>query len=196
MPRQTMTSAAVLVGLLMTLHAAGGEMTELLRYDRDALQWYGFFTASLVHYDLPHLLANILIFGLVVLLFQEELTARRLWLVTVICGAAAVAFEHLFGKPPFMPYLIEETYGLSGACYGLLMYCAVARVLRRDVVGLYVGTILTLKVIIEALHQGPLFYSSVETPSVYGHVGGVLSGALLAVVIRNFCAAETDCEET
>lgn len=192
MCRQTMMSAALLVGLLIVAYVAGEQATEILRYDRDGSGWYAFVTASFVHGDVQHLLVNIAIFSSIVLLFQGELSARSLWLVTVVCGFTAVSFEHIFGKPPFMPYLIEETYGLSGACYGLLMYCALARALRRDIFSLFFGVVLIFKVTIEAVYQGPLFYSSVEAPAVFGHVGGVVSGALLVAIIKFLSGFQAD----
>lgn len=192
MCRKTMTPVAVLIGLVTALYMGGNEVTEFLRYERDRLCWYRFVTASFVHGDLQHLLVNVVIFSSIVVLFSGELAARSLWLVTVMCGFTAVSFEHIFGKPPFMPYLIEETYGLSGACYGLLMYCVTARVLRRDTVSLLLGAVLISKVTIETVHQGPLIYSSVEAPAVFGHVGGVVSGALLAVSNKALLAFKTD----
>jgi membrane associated rhomboid family serine protease len=192
MCRQTMISAALLVGLVIVAHVCGEQVVEILRYDRDGPGWYAFLTASFVHGDVQHLLVNVAIFGSIVVLFHGELTARSLWLVTVVCAFTAVSFEHIFGKPPFMPYLIDETFGLSGACYGLLMYCAVARALRRDALGLFLGVILIFKVSVEAVHQGPLFYSSVEAPAVFGHVGGVVSGALLAAISKLWSGFKAD----
>jgi len=189
---QIKISAALLVGLVIVVYVAGEQAAEILRYNRNGPDWYAFLTASFVHGNVQHLFVNVAIFSSIVLLFHGELTTRSLWLVTVVCGFTAVSFEHIFGKPPFMAYLIEETYGLSGACYGLLMYCALARALRRDALSLFLGVILIFKVTVEAVHQGPLFYSSVEAPAVFGHVGGVVFGALLAAISKLWSGFKAD----
>lgn len=181
---QTACTAVTLMVVLVALHVAGEEVASVLRYDRDASRWYSFFTASFVHFDYQHLLLNLVIFGSVIKLFESELDGTILWFIVVICGYASVCAEHIMGKPPFMLEVIDQTYGLSGACYGLIMYCAASKAFRGELSGAVLCALLVCKVSIEAIIQGPLFYSSVDTPAVFGHLGGALSGALLAIIVR------------
>ena len=176
----TLLPIAFLLSLFMLLPA---EVLKGLAYQRDNGQWWAFLSAGWVHFELSHYLGSMV--GLLVmwLLFAEHLQPVPVWLMLVVAATASVGFEHWLAQPPFFAVTIVENRGFSGALYGFFAWGAMMDVLKRKPFGWLLLLLVLGKVVLEAILGEPLLsFSSVQQVAVMGHLGGALSGALVALL--------------
>jgi len=170
--------AAILTGLYLANSLAH------LAQDRGAIrdgEWWRLFTGSLVHTDPGHLLLNLAGLLFVMLLFAEQLPARRLavagLLITPAIGLAVFLFE---------PHT-DRFAGLSGLLHGLFALGAgmLWKTDRRASLALLL--LLLSKLVLER-HLGPVSRPILPATAnvAYGaHAWGSLFGTLLAVVLHS-----------
>lgn len=106
----------LIVAASAVLEIAGAGVTELLRYDRaavDAGQWWRLLSGNFVHLGWWHWFLNGLSFVLLLFLCPERLSARSWLLRIVVIGTGMCLCLHLF-SPRLSTYV-----GLSGLVYGL-----------------------------------------------------------------------------
>lgn len=106
----------LVVAASAVLEMAGAPVTELLRYDRIAVnggQWWRLLSGNFVHLGWWHWLLNGLSFALLIFLCPERLSARVWLLRLAVIGVGMCLCLHLF-TPRLSNYV-----GLSGLVYGL-----------------------------------------------------------------------------
>lgn len=147
--------------------------TALGIHPRDASQWYGIFTAPLVHGNISHLFSNLVaMFALLGLLFTlyDKVAVPVLAASWVLTGAGMF----FFARPGF--YHI----GASGVLYSVLFFVFAAGFIsgnrRLRLASLFVG-----------MYYGSMVWGLFPLdPKVSwdGHVAGAVSGLLLALLFR------------
>ena len=141
-------------------------------------EYYRLLTSMFLHYGVFHLLLNMWALWVVGGVLEPLLGRLRfltLYLVSGLGGSVAVyltagAGVEMFGRPIFGG-VNTLTAGASGAVFGLFAaFYIVLRKLRRDT------SMITMILVINLI-----FTFTVPNISVAGHVGGMVTGALIAV---------------
>lgn len=141
-------------------------------------EFYRLFTSMFLHYGIFHLLLNMWALWVVGGVLEPLLGRVRflaLYLVSGLGGSVAVYLTagtgvEMFGRPLFGG-LETLTAGASGAVFGLFAaFYVVLRRLRRDT------SMITMILVINLI-----FTFTVPNISVAGHLGGMVTGALIAV---------------
>jgi membrane associated rhomboid family serine protease len=140
--------------------------------------YYRLLTSMFLHYGIFHLLLNMWALWVVGGVLEPLLGRVRflaLYLISGLGGSVAVYFTagmdaELFGRPVFGE-LSSATAGASGAVFGLFgAFYVVLRRMRRDTSGITVILAINL-----------IFTLTVPGISVAGHLGGLVTGALVAL---------------
>jgi membrane associated rhomboid family serine protease len=140
--------------------------------------YYRLLTSMFLHYGIFHLLLNMWALWVVGGVLEPMLGRARflaLYLISGLGGSVAVYFTagmdaELLGRPVFGE-LSSATAGASGAVFGLFgAFYVVLRRLRRDTSGITVILAINL-----------IFTLTVPGISVAGHLGGLVTGALVAL---------------
>ncbi|MFE9689705.1 rhomboid family intramembrane serine protease [Micromonospora sp. NPDC005806] len=130
-------------------------------------QWYRLVTAMFLHYGLPHLLLNM--WGLWVLgrTLEAVLGPLRFLALYLIAGLGGNVAIYLF-SPPY-----QTSAGASTAIFGL--FAAIFVIMRR--LGRDTSAIVPILVI------NLIFTFTVPHISIAGHLGGLVTGAVMALVL-------------
>ncbi|MFU8876143.1 rhomboid family intramembrane serine protease [Micromonospora sp. SL4-19] len=130
-------------------------------------QWYRLVTAMFLHYGLPHLLLNM--WGLWVLgrTLEAVLGPLRFLALYLIAGFGGNVAVYLFSAPN------QPSAGASTAIFGL--FAAIFVIMRR--LGRDTSAIVPILVI------NLIFTFTVPHISIAGHLGGLFTGALMALVL-------------
>ncbi|SBT52944.1 rhomboid family intramembrane serine protease [Micromonospora narathiwatensis] len=130
-------------------------------------EWYRLFTAMFLHFGLPHLLLNM--WGLWVLgrTLEAVLGPLRFLALYLIAGLGGNVAAYLFSP------VNQTTAGASTAIFGL--FAAIFVIMRR--LGRDTSAIVPILVI------NLIFTFTVPNISVAGHLGGLFTGALMALVL-------------
>jgi membrane associated rhomboid family serine protease len=140
--------------------------------------YYRLLTSMFLHYGIFHLLLNMWALWVVGGVLEPLLGRVRflaLYLISGLGGSVAVYFTtgmgaELLGRPLFGDFS-TATAGASGAVFGLFgAFYVVLRRLRRDTSGITVILAINL-----------IFTLTVPGISVAGHLGGLVTGALVAL---------------
>jgi rhomboid protease GluP len=160
-----------------TLFAMGGISRIAVQSDGE---WYRLFTAPLLHANFAHILGN----GVALLFggwFLERLVGRLWFFAFFVVGALGGALVSLAVMPPSL-----ISVGASGALMGLFAALFISSfrtaLASHERVRLQINS---MRFLIPSLF--PLFSSPSTEHIDYGaHVGGALSGAVLAAVLLKF----------
>ncbi|MFE9203877.1 rhomboid family intramembrane serine protease [Micromonospora sp. NPDC007230] len=130
-------------------------------------QWYRLVTAMFLHYGLPHLLLNM--WGLWVLgrTLEAVLGPLRFLALYLIAGLGGNVAVYLFTAPN------RPSAGASTAIFGL--FAAIFVIMRR--LGRDTSAIVPILVI------NLIFTFTVPNISIAGHLGGLVTGAVMALVL-------------
>jgi rhomboid family GlyGly-CTERM serine protease len=152
------------------------------RYERSAVlagQWYRLFTAHLVHGGIAHWMLNMAGLALILAVFPQCWTVRRLaWLIPLTAWPVAAGLLYL--HPEVVWYV-----GFSGVLHGLFVFGATKKALEGYRVYALALLIIWGKVVYEQL-AGPTVaaWASMDLPVVVAaHLFGALAGGALAIII-------------
>ena len=175
---------AGLAVLLVALHAAGPDLTEALRYERQAVlagEVWRLVTGHLVHADLPHLAWNLAGLLLIWFLFARDYPAGQ-WLVILLASAVAIDLGFLFLERD-----LEWYVGFSGVLHGAMAAGLIAWLrAARDPLTLLVGMLFVAKLAWEHFYGAlPFTAGSMSLPVIHeAHTYGAIGGALAALRLR------------
>ncbi|MBK6348922.1 MAG: rhombosortase [Steroidobacteraceae bacterium] len=170
--------------VLVAVQLLGALGRENLPYDRVAIlaggEYSRLVTAHFFHYDLAHLVWNLVGLALVAALFAREFDLRG-WIAILVASTVAVDLGFLVFEPQ-----IEWYVGFSGVLHGL-MAAGLCAWLRRtpDAITALVAGLFALKLGWEHL-VGPLPFtaSTLAVPVIHqAHTYGAIGGAAAAVWI-------------
>jgi rhomboid family GlyGly-CTERM serine protease len=165
--------------LLMPL--AGGEpLTQLWRYERDAIaagQWWRFATAHFVHMDAGHALLNCT--GLVLLwaLFARSWRPGQ-WLFALAFTMLTIDLGFWFVSTGLQWYV-----GASALLHGAFACGCMALVFQRDRLGQLAAVVLVAKLVWEQVH-GPLPLETRHPVVTISHAYGAVGGAVAALLLK------------
>jgi rhomboid family GlyGly-CTERM serine protease len=175
---------ALVVAVLVMVHAIAGAVPRALRYERTAVldgEAWRLLTAHLVHADLRHLGWNVLGVLIVGMLFARDYTPRQ-WLGIMLASTAAIGLGFLLLQPG-----LEWYVGFSGVLHGC-MAAGLVRWLRRgsDPLTWLVGGLFVAKLAWEHCAGAlPFTAASLSLPVVHeAHTYGAVGGALAALAIE------------
>lgn len=175
---------AGLAVLLVALHGAGPDLTEALRYERQAVlagEVWRLVTGHLVHADLPHLAWNLAGLLLIWFLFARDYSAGQ-WLVILLASAIAIDLGFLFLERD-----LEWYVGFSGVLHGAMAAGLIAWLrAARDPLTLLVGMLFVAKLAWEHFYGAlPFTAGSMSLPVIHeAHTYGAIGGALAALRLR------------
>jgi rhomboid family GlyGly-CTERM serine protease len=174
---------ALVVAVLVLVHALTGAAPRALRYERAAVlhgEAWRLLTGQLVHADLRHLAWNVLGVLIVGMLFARDYTPRQ-WLWIMLASTASIGLGFLFLQPG-----LEWYVGFSGVLHGC-MAAGLVGWLRRGGERLtwVVGGLFAAKLAWEHFEGAlPFTAASLSLPVVHeAHTYGAVGGALAALAI-------------
>lgn len=176
----TLIPVAIVLMLLMLLP---DNWLTMLAYQRGNGDWWEFFTAGWIHFEISHGFSSIL--GLVImwLLFSDHIKPVPVWIMLILAAFMSVIFEHWLAVPPNVSSIVVENKGFSGALYGFFAWGATLDIIKRRPFGAVLWLLVVCKVSIEAFMGQPLLvFSEVERVAVMGHLGGVFAGVSCALI--------------
>ncbi len=154
-------------------------------YLEQPLRLYTLFTSLFVHADIPHILLNMIVFLLVGVPFEQRVGSTRFFVLYVATGVVGALLFTAFnpGSPGFL-------VGASGAIFGVLG--SFAALYPRDEVVMPLPVFIILFIRMPVI-VATLVFAGMETLYVFSgisdnvahlaHVGGLVSGIVLAAVI-------------
>ncbi|MCY1141333.1 rhomboid family intramembrane serine protease [Actinoplanes sp. Pm04-4] len=130
-------------------------------------EWYRLVTAMFLHYGVLHLLLNMVLLWQLGRYLEEKLGPLRFAALYLLAGIGGNVAAYLFTAPN------AQAAGASTSVFGLVLAIIVVnRRLRLDV-----------SQFIPLLVVNLLFTFSVPNVSVAGHVGGLIVGGIVAVIL-------------
>lgn len=171
----------------MLVWAAGTEVADLLRFQREAIasgQYWRLLTGHWAHLGWQHLALNLAGVVVIWLLVGETLAGFKGWLLTGVI-ALATSLGLLIFHPQIQWYV-----GLSGILHGLLVAGALQLLRSNPVVAWSVLLIVTGKLILELFAGGNAQMAQfIGGPILthahsYGALGGALGAASVALAAR------------
>lgn len=152
-------------------------LSPALRYDRALIakgEVYRLVTGHLVHASAEHMLLNLAGLLLTAMLFHQQTRPLRFTLELLVICLLLSSFIW-FAEPGVQRYL-----GLSGVLHGLYLIGAARLWQGESRFGLVLVGLLVLKLTLEQMTGGSLFYESRNVLNS-AHTFGVLSGTLVLV---------------
>ena len=175
----------LIVAASAVLEMAGAPVTELLRYDRvavDAGQWWRLLSGNFVHLGWWHWFLNALSFVLLIFLCPEQRPARS-WLLSVaVIGTGMCLCLHLF-SPRLSTYV-----GLSGLVYGLFALGFGRQIAAGDRFAIACLAFVAARIVWELMIGAPASEEGLIGGSVVAesHLYGVLSAVVYGVAAGAF----------
>lgn len=166
----------------LLLRLLGDEASQLLRYQREALeqgQLWRLLSAHLVHLGWSHLVLNLAAL-LVIWLLVGEAMSRRGWLLLLLFSASLITLSLWLFQP-----LLQWYVGLSGLLHGMLFAGAVVLFGYGDRGAAMLALLVIIKLLWEQL-LGPLPGSEASAGGaviVEAHLYGALSGGLFVAAV-------------
>ena len=183
MDHMTVASFAVIPTDLMHVNYIGGPAMGPM--DRFAVpEWATLVTYMFFHFDVFHLLSNMLFLWVFGDNVEDALGHVKFLIFYCLCGAAGAIAHTLVGPQSSAP-LIGASAGVAGVIAAYLMlhprvnvWILVLRILPLRISAAYVlGFWILLQVIAVLMPQvGPVAW--------WAHIGGLVAGALLVIVMR------------
>ena len=148
-------------------------------------QLYTLFTSMFVHSGFLHILGNMFVFFFMGVAFEQRIGRKKflvIYLITGICGALTHSALNLASWVPLV--------GASGAIFGILGAFAYAYPRDEVVMPVPLGImfIMRIKVIYATilfaiLETVVVIFSVQDSTAHFAHLGGLVSGVLLAAVL-------------
>ncbi len=181
---QQWAAPIALLVIISLLHIGNSELSPVLDFDRNAIyqgEWWRLFTGHLMHNNAWHLGMN---FGALIVILAVQgmhLTVAR-FLVLLIAGCLMISLDILFLSPNMMIYC-----GLSGWLHCLLVWGALADIVKHWSSGWLILIGVFIKVIWEQIHGGSseiitLIGSKV---AVDAHLFGAFTGLILFFIMQS-----------
>ena len=150
------------------------------------LNSYTLFTSMFVHSGFLHILGNMFVFFFMGIAFEQRIGPKKfltIYLITGVCGALTHALLNLNSNIPLV--------GASGAIFGILGAFAYAYPRDEVVMPVPIGImfIMRIKVIYATilfaiLETVVVIFSVQDSTAHFAHLGGLVSGVLLAAVLN------------
>ncbi|EKE84751.1 rhombosortase [Idiomarina xiamenensis] len=180
---QLLLATLILVVISLCLQTQA-QWFALLDYDHAQLwsQPWRFFSAHLLHLNYQHGLLNWLALIMIVLIWQRQLSARRLLNVLLICSVVCCLLVWLVGQP-------QRFVGLSGILHGLIIFCLLGDTRQGDKLSVVVLIIIVAKIIAEACGFSVTGNSPLALPNMGQavwviHASGVIGGIVASYTAR------------
>ena len=158
-------------------------------------QLYTLFTSMFLHGGFAHILGNMIVFFFMGIAFEQRIGKKNfivIYLITGICGALAHSFFNLGSDTVLI--------GASGAIFGILGAFAYSYPRDEVVMPIPLGFIMVfrrVKVMYAAalfaiLESVIVFLGVQDNTAHFAHIGGLLSGVILAAILIGKQGEKTD----
>ncbi len=149
-------------------------------------QLYTLFTSMFIHGGFPHILVNMIVFLFMGIAFEQRICMKNflvIYLVTGVCGALAHSFLNLGSATVLI--------GASGAIFGILGAFAYSYPRDEVVMPIPLGIIMIFRrikvmyaaILFAVLETVIVLYGTQDTTAHFAHIGGLLSGVILAAIL-------------
>ena len=149
-------------------------------------QLYTLFTSMFLHGDFAHILGNMIVFLFMGIAFEQRIGMKNflvIYLVTGVCGALAHSFLNLGSATVLI--------GASGAIFGILGAFAYSYPRDEVVMPIPLGIIMIFRrikvmyaaILFAVLETVIVLYGTQDTTAHFAHIGGLLSGVILAAIL-------------
>ena len=148
-------------------------------------QLYTLFTSMFVHSGFLHILGNMFVFFFMGVAFEQRIGRKKflvIYLITGICGALTHSALNLNSGIPVV--------GASGAIFGILGAFAYAYPRDEVVMPVPLGIMLIMRIkviyatiLFAILETVVVIFSVQDSTAHFAHLGGLVSGVLLAAVL-------------
>jgi rhomboid family protein len=148
-------------------------------------QLYTLFTSMFVHSGFLHILGNMFVFFFMGVAFEQRIGRKKflvIYLITGICGALTHSALNLGSLIPIV--------GASGAIFGILGAFAYAYPRDEVVMPVPLGIMLIMRIkviyatiLFALLETVVVIFSVQDSTAHFAHLGGLVSGVLLAAVL-------------
>jgi membrane associated rhomboid family serine protease len=148
-------------------------------------QLYTLFTSMFVHSGFLHILGNMFVFFFMGVAFEQRIGRKKflvIYLITGICGALTHSALNLGSWVPVV--------GASGAIFGILGAFAYAYPRDEVVMPVPLGIMLIMRIkviyatiLFAILETVVVIFSVQDSTAHFAHLGGLVSGVLLAAVL-------------
>ena len=149
-------------------------------------QLYTLFTSMFLHGGFAHILGNMMVFLFMGIAFEQRIGMKNflvIYLVTGVCGALAHSFLNLGS--------VTVLIGASGAIFGILGAFAYSYPRDEVVMPIPLGIIMIFRrikvmyaaILFAVLETVIVLYGTQDTTAHFAHIGGLLSGVILAAIL-------------
>ncbi|MEE9440638.1 MAG: rhomboid family intramembrane serine protease [Candidatus Thermoplasmatota archaeon] len=149
-------------------------------------QLYTLFTSMFIHGGFAHILGNMIVFLFMGIAFEQRIGMKNflvIYLVTGVCGALAHSFLNLGSATVLI--------GASGAIFGILGAFAYSYPRDEVVMPIPLGIIMIFRrikvmyaaILFAVLETVIVLYGTQDTTAHFAHIGGLLSGVILAAIL-------------
>ena len=149
-------------------------------------QLYTLFTSMFLHGGFAHILGNMIVFLFMGIAFEQRIGMKNflvIYLVTGVCGALAHSFLNLGSATVLI--------GASGAIFGILGAFAYSYPRDEVVMPIPLGIIMIFRrikvmyaaILFAVLETVIVLYGTQDTTAHFAHIGGLLSGVILAAIL-------------
>lgn len=148
-------------------------------------QMYTILTSMFVHSDFLHILGNMFVFFFMGIAFEQRIGRKKfliIYLITGICAALTQTFVK-WGSPLLL-------VGASGAIFGILGAFAYAYPRDEVVMPVPLGIMLIMRIkviyatiLFSILETVVVIFAVQDSTAHFAHLGGLVSGVLLAAVM-------------
>jgi len=146
---------------------------------------YTLFTSMFVHSGFLHIFGNMLVFFFMGIAFEQRIGAKKflaIYLITGVCGALTHSLINL-GSTTLL-------IGASGAIFGIMGAFAYSYPRDEIVMPVPIGIMIIMKIkviyatiIFAALETVVVMFDVQDTTAHFAHLGGLVSGAILAALL-------------
>ena len=146
---------------------------------------YTLFTSMFVHSGFLHIFGNMLVFFFMGIAFEQRIGAKKflaIYLITGVCGALTHSLINL-GSTTLL-------VGASGAIFGIMGAFAYSYPRDEIVMPVPIGIMIIMKIkviyatiIFAALETVVVMFDVQDTTAHFAHLGGLISGAILAAIL-------------
>ena len=149
-------------------------------------QLYTLFTSMFIHGGFAHILGNMMVFLFMGIAFEQRIGMKNflvIYIVTGVCGALTHSFLNLGSATVLI--------GASGAIFGILGAFAYSYPRDEVVMPIPLGIIMIFRrikvmyaaVLFAVLETVIVLYGTQDTTAHFAHIGGLLSGVILAAIL-------------
>ncbi len=149
-------------------------------------QLYTLFTSMFLHGGFAHILGNMIVFLFMGIAFEQRIGMKNflvIYLVTGVCGALTHSFLNLGSATVLI--------GASGAIFGILGAFAYSYPRDEVVMPIPLGIVMIFRrikvmyaaILFAVLETVIVLYGTQDTTAHFAHIGGLLSGVILAAIL-------------